>query len=161
MMLAVCCGYYVVSTSDTVGNAIIDIHKSTAVLPPGFSVGETSSDSVSLYEKEGVAKIFIKDLGKGDIASDEIEKKNKSLSSSADIKIIDNNHTTLGDAKIYTIYYQNTSDTESFYYSVSYLNTYNRTFLLKCEKFDNTAEIDKNLNLLTETIKPDYKKSQE
>lgn len=161
IILAVCCGYYIASNSDNVGNAIIDINKSTAVLPPSFSVGGTELDSVSLYQKNATAKIFIKDLGKGKFASDKIKKINKTLSNDPNIKILDDSNNISQDREIYTLYYQNYSDTESFNQSVSYLNTINHTFLLKCSGFDDINQIDKNLNFLAETIKPDYKKSQE
>ena len=161
IILAVCCGYFVVSNSDTVGNAIIDINKSTAVLPPGFSVGGSDSSSISLYQKNHPEKIFIKDLGKGEFALDEIDKKNKSFSNNPDIEILDNVKNITEDRELYTIHYQNYSDKESLNLSVSYLNTYNHTFLLKCSGFNDINQIDKNLNFLAETIKPDYKKSQE
>ena len=161
MILAVLCGYHIVSTSDSVGNAIIDVNKSTAVLPPGFSVGESNSDSVALYKKNQPEKLFIKDLGKGSFGEDEIIKKNKSFTSNDDIEIINYKENITDDTQFYTIYYQNYSDTESLNQSVSYLNKINHTFLLKCSGFSDAADMDKNLNFLTETIKPDYKKSQE
>ena len=162
IIIAICCGYFVVTHSDSVGKAIVDINKSTAVLPPGFSVGETESDNIELYQKNAPGKIYIQDLGKKDCGLEELEKRNKSLSKEEDIKIIDINKTVKDDTELYMLYYQNTSDNESIYYSVSYLYTsYNHTFYIKCSGFDDISKIDENLNFLAETIKPDYKKSQE
>lgn len=44
--------YYIVDNSNTVGSAITTFSKTTITIPEGFSVGDTSSDSVELYSKK-------------------------------------------------------------------------------------------------------------
>ncbi len=161
IIIAVICGYHIATTSNSVGSAIIDVNKSIAVLPHDFSVGDSNRDSVALYKKDQPEKLFIKDLGKGSFGVDEIKKKNQTFTSKDDIEITDYKENITDDTQLYTIYYQNYSDTKSLNLSVSYLNTINHTFLIKCSGFRDTADIDANLNFLSETIRPDYKKSQE
>ena len=133
MILAVICGYFVVSYSDTVGNAIVDVNKSTTALPPGFSVGDSDKDSVILYMKDNVKKIYIKDLGKGDLGLNKKNQMIKSLSKDGDIEIIDNVTNSTGENKLYTIYYQNYSNTKLMNQSYSYLYSQNHTYLIKCD----------------------------
>ena len=64
IILAICCGYLIVSSSNTVGNAIVDVNKSTVTIPHHFSVGSEEKDSIVLNERSGTAKLFVKDLGK-------------------------------------------------------------------------------------------------
>ena len=45
--------------------------------------------------------------------------------------------------------------------SNSYLCTYGHTFLVKMTGFDNTDDMNKNLNFVAKTLKPDYKQSQD
>lgn len=161
IIIAIICGYAVVSSSNTVGNAIIDIHKSTAVLPPEFSVTDSGSYSTELTKREGVEKIYIEDLGKTDVAGKSFNDKVKELSHEDDIKILQNSTNTTNKYKYYVVYYQNSSNPHSGYLSTSYLYSHSHTFIFKCSKFHSIDEINENLKLLVTTIKPDYKKSQE
>lgn len=160
-IIAIICGYVVVSSSNTVGNAIIDIHKSTAVLPPDFSVTGSESYKVELTKRGEVEQIYIEDLGKKDIAQERFKEKMKELSHEDDIKILQNSTNTTNKYKYYVVYYQNSSNPHSGYLSTSYLYSHNHTFIFKCSKFHSIDEINENLKLLVTTIKPDYKKSQE
>lgn len=161
IIIAVICGYAVMSSSNTVGNAIIDIHKSTAVLPPDFSVTNSESKNTELTKRDGIEKIYIEDLGKTDIAEKSFKVKMKELSQVEGIKILQNSSNIIDKYKYYVVYYQNSSNNDSDILSTSFLYSHNHTFIFKCSKFQSIDEIDKNLNLLVTTIKPDYKKSQE
>lgn len=161
LILAVCCGYFIASSSDNVGNAIADLNKSTVTLPHGFSVGETTPDSIELIKRNHPEKIFIQDLGKGDKALDEFKYELKSLSKNDNSEVISNSTNSTENFKSYTILYKYYKDDEVTNESISTVYTANHTFLVKLSGFNSNDEMNDYMNFVIKTIKPDYKKSQE
>ena len=161
IILAICCGYLIVSSSNTVGNAIVDVNKSTVTIPHHFSVGSEEKDSIVLNERSGTAKIFVKDLGKISNFKKLFDKEVKSLSDNEEIDILKNTTNSTADFEYYTVYYQDYSDSEMYNKSITYLYKFKHTYLVKCDGFKDTGFLDSNLDLIINTIKLDYKKSQE
>lgn len=161
IIIAACCGYFIVSSSDTVGNAIVDVNTFTLTVPPGFGIDSSTIDTTNLIKRDGIEKISIKDLGKHDIASKEFNKKLKSLSKNADIEVLDNATNTKGDYKLYTITYKSDSQKELLTQSVSYIYTYEHTFSIDMNGFSDKTQMNDVLSFIAKTLQPDYKKSQE
>ena len=160
LIMAICCGYYVVSSSNSVGNAIADLNKSTVTLPYGFSVGKTTPDSVELIKRNHSEKIFLKDLGKEDKALAEFENEIKTLSKSNETSVTGNLTNNTDNIKVYTIYYQYIKDDNILNESISSVYTYNHTYLVKLTGFPDDNTMNEYLNSIIDTIRPDYKKSQ-
>ena len=156
IIIACGCGYFIINSSTTVGNAIADVNKFTVTIPEGFSSGESASTSLLLIKKQSVEKIYIEDLGKKDIALDKYNSDAKKLSN-----IISNSTEKIEVITVYTLYYEDSSNSNSLNMSNSYLCTYGHTFLVKMTGFDNTDDMNKNLNFVAKTLKPDYKQSQD
>lgn len=161
IIMAVVCGYFIVSSSNTVGNAIVDVNKFTVTVPPGFGIESSTADTTTLIKKGGVEKVSIKDLGKKDIALSEYNKKLKSMSKNGDIEIISNTTDSRDNLTIDTIKYQDYSKENLTNQSITYLYTYERTFSVKLTGFSDVNYMDDVLTFIADTLKPDYKKSQE
>ena len=161
IIMAVCCGYFIVSSSDSVGNAITDVNTFTVTVNPGFGIESTTLDTTNLIKRDGIEKVSIKDLGKKNIALKEYNKKIKSLSKNPDIEITGNSSNTAGNYKIYTIIYHNNAKEELHNQSVSYLYTYKHTFSLSLNGFSDVSYMNEVINFTAKTLQPDYKKSQE
>lgn len=161
IVIAICCGYLIASSSNTVGNAIVDVNKSTLTIPHHFSIGPDEKDSIILNERSGTAKIFVKDMGKIDDSKKLFDKEMKSLSNNGEIEILDNKTNSIDEFEYYTIYYQNSSDTKAHNQSATYLHKSNHTYLIKCDGYTDIGYMNSNLDTIINTIKLDYKKSQE
>lgn len=157
IIIACLCGYLVVNSSNTVGNAITDVNKSTVTLPHDFSVETSDSESTTLINKNTGSKIFIKDLGKKDVALDKFNEKFKNLSSDKSIVIEKNTSTVNDEIQMYSVFYKNDSEYRSF----SYVHTYNHTYLIKGSGFSDANDLINKINFVANTIQPDYKKSQD
>ena len=161
IIIAVCCGYLITSSSNTVGNAIVDVNKSTVTIPHHFSVGNEEKNSVELNERSGTAKILIKDLGKVNNFKELFDKEIKSLSNNEEIEILDNTTNSTENFEYYRVYYQDHSDSDVYNKSTTYLYKFNHTYLVKCEGYNNIGFMDSSLDIIVNTIKLDFKKSQE
>lgn len=157
IIIACVCGYLVISSSNTVGNAITDVGKSTVTLPHGFSVKDDDSDSTTLFNKNSKAEIYIEDLGKKDQSLDCFNSEMKNLSSDKDIEIVKNTTNITDDFKLYSVFYTKGNETMS----VSYIFKNNHTFLIKCSGFDDINDLADKINFIADNLEIDYKKSQD
>ena len=161
IIIAVCCGYLVVSSSNTVGSAIVDVNKSTVTLPSDFSIVGSESTNVNLLKRSTSEKIFIKDLGKLDDAKESFDRKLDYFLMTEDIEVLDNKTNLTSEFDCYAIYYQNISDAESANQSDIYVYKYNHTYLLKFSGYSDINQMNHDLDVVVNTLKLDYKKSQE
>lgn len=161
IIIAVCCGYLVVSSSNTVGSAIVDVNKSTVTLPSDFSIVGSESNNVNLLKRSTSEKIFIKDLGKLDDAKESFDRKLDYFLMTEDIEVLDNKTNLTSEFDCYAIYYQNISDAESANQSDIYVYKYNHTYLLKFSGYSDINQMNHDLDVVVNTLKLDYKKSQE
>lgn len=161
LIAAISCGYLIISSSNTVGNAIVDVNSSTVTLPPGFSITGSEISNVELTKKPTSEKIFIKDLGKNSNAKLLFDKKLDSFSKNEDIEIFNNGTNSTDEFEYYTIYYQEYSKSDLDNQSVTYLNKSGHIYLLKFSGYTDMNQMDENLDTIIHTLNLDYKKSQE
>ncbi len=155
MIIGVSCMYFVIDNSNTVGSAITDVNKSTVTLPDGFSKVDSTSNSVSLSDKNGDESIFLKDLGKKDCANSSFHKKLNSMPE--DIIYTKNTTNVTNNITEYIIYYQDEGNLNN---SFSYFYTCNHTFYMNMKGFESVNEMDKVMNFIVTTLQPDYKQTQ-
>ena len=161
IILAVCCGYLVISSSNTVGSAIVDVNKSTVTLPPDFSIIGSESNNVDLLKKSTSEGIFIKDLGKINNTKELFNNKLDYFLMTGDIEILDNQTNLTDEYDCYAIYYQNLSDMQSANQSFVYVFKYNHSYLVKFSGYSDFNQMNRDLDVVVNTLKLDYKKSQE
>lgn len=160
IIIACVCGYLIIQSSDTVGNAIVDVNKSQVTIPSGFT-GDSDVDSATFLDKSQSRSIYVKDLGKIDNALSSFKSSEKELNNDNNIDIQSNDTAKIGDVTVYTVYYINSTNSDSKLMSNSYLYSYEHTYLVKMNGFDNQNELNNYLEKIVKTIKPDYKKSQD
>ena len=160
IIIACACGYLIVQYSDTVGNAIVDVNKSTLTIPTGFSNQYSDDNSVLLVHRGTSESIYVKDLGKSDIAKSNFINNEKSLKNNNENEVYANT-TKMGDNTVYTIYYTNITNSEAKNMSNSYFYSYKHTYLIKMSGFDSLDTLNENLEKIVTAIKPDYKQSQD
>lgn len=154
------CGYFIASSSDTVGNAIVDVSTFTVTVPHNFGL-DSAAEFTVLINRSGSERISLHDLGKQDIALNEYNKKIKSFSKNDTIDILNNTTNTNDNFKMYIINYQCSSQKNLSKQSIAYLYTYEHTFSVKLIGFSDTNYMNDIINFIAKTLKPDYKKSQE
>lgn len=158
IVIACACGYLIVNSSTTVGSAIADVSKSTVTLPHSYSVKDSTNEDIIITNKKNMhEEIYIKDIGKEDFALKEFKADFKKLSSDGSVDELKNTSNTTEDYKLYNAYYKNGSD----YMSVSYLYKNEHTYLIKATGYSDIDNLIEKVNFVADTIKPDYKKSQD
>lgn len=149
--------YYIVDNSNTVGSAITTFSKTTITIPEGFSVGDTSSDSVELYSKKNPEKITIYDYGKGNTAISDLKNITALYQENADLTNITNKTENISDQTVYSIDLMDGNGTNQ----ISAFYRQNHTYVLVMEEFKNPDDINKNLEFIITTMTPDYKQAQD
>lgn len=161
IIIACACGYLIVHYSDTVGNAIVDVNKSTLTIPSDFSNDYSDDTSVKLTHRGTFESIYVKDLGKLDKANSSFIDDEKKLNSYNDIEVHSNNTTKMDNIVVYTVYYTNTTNPETLNMSNSYFYSFEHTYFVKMSGFDSLDRLNENLEKIVTAIKPDYKQSQD
>lgn len=156
VIAALGCGYSIIESSTTVGSAVTVIDKCAATVPGDFSVEESRNYDVTLAHDGTAEKIKIKEIEKNNTVKKEINNLTKSIKKSYKIQY-NNTWKTPDKNKVYTIYYKNSTDNLST--SVFYVNKY--TFVLNTTGYDNTTKLTKDVGYIVDTIRPDYKQSQD
>jgi len=153
--------YFIVDSSTTVGTAITDVNKSVVTLPDGFYIGTSEKNSVTLNGKEHNEKIHIRDYGKPDTVKEHFEDKLYELSHDSEMNVLNNNTLNISNFKVYQINYEDYSSGNITNTSSNYVFTCNHTFLIKMSNYDNDEKLTKDLTFILDTLKPDYKQSQD
>lgn len=157
LILGVGCMYFIVTSSDTIGSAITDVNKSTITLPSDFTIKSTNSESALICNRHNNETIKVTDLGKQDSAQEEYNNMIKSLKKDSQIDDVSNTTTSTNDLTIYTINYNTVNGTKH----MSYVYTYNHTYCIKMTGYTDDDKLNKDLEFVAKTIRPDYKKSQD
>ena len=161
MIIGVGCMYSIVMSSTTVGSAIADINKTTISMPDGFSKGYSDDGSLELINKANDEDIYIKDLGKNDSSKVTFDKKIKTLKTADDVTINENKTNVFNNITTYTVYYTNSSDSQAFNRSMSYIYCAGHTFYIKMAGYTDIDKLNSDLEYVVSTMQPDYKKSQD
>ena len=152
--------YLVVDSSSTVGSAITVLNKSVVTLPSDFGIGNTEKNSVELVGKHSDEKIYIEDFGKKNIASDLFKENASALAHDSNFKIIKNQTKEINNITTYKIYFEDYTNGNVTNTTLAYIYSSNHTFMIKIVG-SNQTQIEKDLEFLVSTIKPDYKQSQD
>ncbi len=157
LIVGLSCMYVIASSSDYIGSAITDVNKSTVTLPSGFSIKNTDRSSVELINRQTNEIINVSDLGKQDSALKNFKDEIKYLSKVSRISDLINSTSIINNLTVYTIDYNNSTAINH----ISYVYTYNHTYSIKMTGYNDTDRASKNLVSIVNSIKPDYKQSQD
>ena len=161
LIIGCCCMYFIVSSSDTVGTAITDVNKTVVTLPHGFSIGDDDKGSVTLVSKHSDEKIHIKDLGKNDTAKKSCDEKLYELNHDSNMNVLKNYTSNISNFNVYRIDFEDLSKENVTNVSSAYIYTCNHTFLIKMYNYNNQTGLDDDLTFIINTLRPDFKQSQD
>lgn len=153
--------YYIVDSSTTVGTAITDVNKSVVTIPDGFYVASDEKNSVTLIGKDQNEKIHIRDYGKNDTTQERFEDKLYELNKDASMNVLNNSTLNISNFTVYQINFEDYSSENMTNTSSNYVFTCNHTFLIKMSGYDDLDKFNKDLTFIIDTLKPDYKQSQD
>lgn len=142
--------YYIVTTSNTVGNAVTVIDDVTITLPPGYKILGTHTEDTTLLNEGNNNTIYLKCVGNGDICKDTIKKEVKYIKKSADMEVVKTTDNSVVS--------QNVTSGENV--TVMCFEKWDRTIFMKLSKFNNQQELEKDSQFIIDNIKPDYKQNR-
>lgn len=150
--------YYIVSTSTTVGSAMVGINAFLFTVPDSFNIENNDHAFASLTNRETKEKIYIKDLGKDKSVDKNFEKEVFVIESNENLTILNNTTEKYNDMTSKVVYCNNTVD--NTLYKVSVFKKYNHTFLIKSSNFKNPTTLNEKTHFVMDTLKQDHKKKQ-
>lgn len=158
LIIGVACSYLIVESSNTVGNANVNLNKFTVSLPSSFNVDQHDSKELLIIDRNTHERILITLLGKKDsLHSDMVDSINK-LKNSKNITNIKNTTFKLGNKTYPSIYYEKNPDLVN---RITYISKYDRIFSIKCYNFHDNKTINCHTQNIMDTITIDYKQSQD
>ena len=161
LIAGLACMYYIVDSSTTVGKAVESINKTYVTVPDGFSIAEAKSASATFLNKATNEKIIVKDIGKQNTSEDDYNRKLDTLKNSGDINIVKNTSRDVNGVKVYQITYENLSDANVTNLTIAFTNSCDHSFVIKMLHYSDESEMEKDLDYIVSTIRPDYKKPKD
>ena len=142
--------YFVVSSSNTVGSAVIIVNDVSVTLPDNFKIIHNQADESELQNRNGNETINIQYLCNGNNSLKEYEKELKSLNNS-DIEVLENST----NGTVHKIICKNTTK-----YGLYYFEKYDRTLMIKATHFNNESDENSTVNYIIDSILPDFKQKR-
>lgn len=142
--------YFVVSSSNTVGSAVIIVNDVSVTLPDNFRIIHNQADESELQNRNGNETINIQYLCNGNNSLKEYEKELKSLNNS-DIEVLENST----NGTVHKIICKNTTK-----YDLYYFEKYDRTLMIKATHFNNESDENSTVNYIIDSILPDFKQKR-
>lgn len=148
--------YYIVSSSNTVGSASVDVSSFIITLPGDFHIDMTDDAGATIIDRTTDEKLIITDLGKGksidNLTRDDLKKSKKMKS----VKI-ENETVSLNNITIKTVFVID-DDTIN---STSYFMKFNHTFSIDAYNFNDKDTLYDNIDFIIDSLKRDYKQTQD
>lgn len=157
-IIGVTCAYLIVESSDTVGSANININKFTVTLPSEFNIDTKKDQYLLLIDRKTQEKIEIKDLGKGNDIDSNISYELYQLKDNANVTLINDSSLKIGNETFSSIYYEKIPDYTN---RITFVSKYDHLFSIDCKMFHDNQKIINDTQKIIDSIKPDYKQSQD
>ena len=151
LIAGLACMYYIVDNSSTVGNAITVVGDVSIGVPPGFSIADASATEAKLLNKDTHETILLKIIDKN--PQKEFENAVKSFQN--------NNNAELKNLSNKTVQHIEFKDTDSGKTtSFVFFEKVNHSFMLKMDNFNNSAQKEKDMMHIINTITHDFKQNK-
>lgn len=149
--------YVIVSSSNTVGSAIVDVNKFIITLPDDFNIQDNDKEYSILINRNTNARIIVKDIGKGNFVNERL-KNDSDIYHTRDYKEIKNKTFEHDGIKVKTIYGIGEDNKIN---STAYFMKFDHTFNIKTNNFKDIDTIEENVKFIIDTLQRDYKQSQD
>ena len=143
--------YFVVSSSNTVGSAVIIVNDISLTLPDNFGIVHNQPDQSEIQNRQGNETIIIKYLCNGNNSLREFNKELKLLSENANVEIIKNST----NGTVHRIVCKNTTN-----FSLTFFEKFDRTIVIKTTHYNNETDEDRDINYIIDSIQPDFKQKR-
>ena len=148
--------YFIVETSDTVGNSISVVGEMTITLPPQFKTGDNSGPQVSMSNDEGNI-IFINYLNKGGSSLEYFKTNLTALESNPNITVL--NYTSNGT--VHTIkYIDPNSKYKNHNETLVFFEKEHRILSMRLVCYDNFKHQDEDISFIIDHAKHDFKQNK-
>lgn len=150
---------FIVDTSTTIGSATVSLSTYTDTLPDSFNIETSKNDYAIFINRKTNEKIYIGDLGKGNLTDKKFDEKVIELKNDENVTDINFTNEIYNNTSLKTIYYEklpnNTINKASFFMK------FNHTFIVDSYNYHDVNKIDEGAHFVIDTLKKDYKKSQD
>lgn len=150
---------YIAETSTTVGSAIVSISTYTTTLPDGYNIQASEKDHAILIIRKTDEKIYIGELGKGNLTDKYFNEKDIELQNDYNVTGINYTSETYNNITFETIKYEKLPDNSIN--KASFFMKFNHTFIVESTNYHDEGKLDEGAHFVVDTLQRDYKKSQD
>lgn len=149
--------YFVVDTSNTVGKAVVAVNTYTITVPETYNIENSETYLATVINRATGEKITVEDVGKGNDVDDMYEQELTDIQSASNVTTI--NHTTekYKNTTLKTIYYEKSNKINK----ISVFTKFGHTFTITSEKYKDIDTLNEKTHFILDSLKQDYKKSQD
>ena len=139
--------YYIASSSDSIGQATVDVNTFVITLPDSFNIDGTDKATATLINRNTGEKLTVQDFGKGNHIKEVHTNNTVNNSNNENIVKIDNDTIKYHNITIYTVYMTSSDNTTN---ATSYFMKFNHTFTITACNFKNHDSINNNVKYIIE-----------
>lgn len=153
MLIGMGCMYFIVDSSNTVGNAITVVKDVSIVVPPGFKISDSHSTDALLSSESNNESISISCI---------VDDKNPEKEFTKAITSLQNkNNVELKNLSNKTIKHVNCKDVDSGKNTSFILfEKEGHPFIMKMENYESSAQQDKDMMFIIDNIQHDFKQNK-
>ena len=156
-LIGVAALYFVVDTSNTVGKAVVAVNTYTITVPETYNIENSETYLATVINRATGEKITVEDNGKGNTTEDMYSIELIGVQSKPNVTSI--NHTTekYRNTTLKTIYYEKSNTINK----ISVFTKFGHTFTITSEKYKDIDTLNENTQFIFDSLKQDYKKTQD
>lgn len=159
LIIGVSALYFIVDTSTTVGSAIVSLSTFTDTLPDSYNIKASEKEYAIFVNRKTNETIYIGDVGKGNLTDKRFDEKLAELKNDENITSINITGETHNNITLKTIFYEkipnNTINKASIFMK------FDHTFMVNSYNYHDEGRLDYGAHFVIDTLKRDYKKSQD
>lgn len=154
-VIGITCLFFIAESSTTIGKATVKVGHYITTIPDSFNINKNGEQYAKLINRKTNERIFVKDLGKGDLIKNNMSERLESLNFDEQYSNVKN--ITL-DGGIPCVYYEDSNNTFNI---ISYTNKYNHTLLVKCTSFRDNKTMLEDAKYVIDSATPNYKQNDD
>lgn len=154
-IIGIACLYLIVENTPELGSANVYIGKFTITLPNSFNIEKDGPGFNHLINRNTNEKIWVYDLGEGNLVKENLTYKLDKLGENDNITILEKTSIKLKNGTFPAIYYEKLPNNKISY--VTFIQKYNHTFSIESKDYPDNDTLKSDLEFVIDTLKPDLK----
>lgn len=151
--------FYIVENSTTVGSATVAVGTYTATVPNDYNIFSSENDYVVVINRQTNEKIHLEDFGKGNSTEKNFEKQLSKIENDENVTDYNTTTETYNNFTFKSITYEKLPN--NTINKVSLFMEFNHTFMIKSMNFKDPNTLESKSHFIIDSIKRDYKKTQD